>query len=76
MPLKLSDTSKNNICLFALVYLCLYLKLNERQNFAVTGSKLMQAGTQGITIFVILLIYFCFMLTYFPILFLPANASR
>lgn len=29
----------------------------------------MQAGMQGVTIFVILLFYFCFMLTYYPILF-------
>lgn len=76
MPLKLSDTSKNNICLFAfLVYLLLYLKLNERQDYAMTGSKLMQAGMQGVTIFVILLIYFCFMLTLSNFI-LPANARR
>lgn len=29
----------------------------------------MQAGMQGVTIFVSLLIYFCFMRTYYPILF-------
>lgn len=69
MPLKLSATSKNNICLFGLLYLFLYLKLNERQNYSITGSKLIQAGMQGVTIFIILLFYFCFMLTYYPILF-------